>query len=258
MSNFLVGGKTVWLILAVTFLRYFIFAFLAFLIYYVIFRKRLSFKKIQKHFPSGKDHFREIAYSLITVVIFTAIGYLVFISPLAEYNFVYYHLRERSMIYFIASIFIMIFLHDVYFYWTHRLMHHKRLFKWMHRVHHLSTNPSPWAAFAFHPFEAVVEAGIIALIPFVMPVHPLAIGIFLTFMMVYNVYGHLGFELYPRWFVRHPLGKWVNTSVNHNLHHEYVTGNYGLYTLIWDRLMGTLRADYEAKLDEVHSRTRDK
>jgi len=41
-------------------------------------------------------------------------------------------------------------------------MHHKKLFRWFHLVHHQSTNPSPWAAYAFHPLEAVVEAGIIA------------------------------------------------------------------------------------------------
>ncbi|MGL1488967.1 sterol desaturase family protein, partial [Vibrio parahaemolyticus] len=39
-------------------------------------------------------------------------------------------------------------------------MHNKRIFKYVHLVHHHSTNPSPWAAYAFHPLEAVVEVGI--------------------------------------------------------------------------------------------------
>jgi lathosterol oxidase len=58
------------------------------------------------------------------------------------------------------------------------------------------------------------------------------------FQFVYNVYGHLGFEILPR-----PLRRWLNTSSAHNLHHKKFTGNYGLYTLFWDRLMGTLRSE---------------
>jgi sterol desaturase/sphingolipid hydroxylase (fatty acid hydroxylase superfamily) len=73
-------------------------------------------------------------------------------------------------------------------------------------------------------------------------------------MIIYNVYGHLGYEIYPKWFSRHPLGKWINTSVNHNQHHQYFKGNYGLYFLFWDRLMGTIRKDYEDQFEAVGSR----
>jgi sterol desaturase/sphingolipid hydroxylase (fatty acid hydroxylase superfamily) len=50
------------------------------------------------------------------------------------------------------------------------------------------------------------------------------------------------------------LGKWINTSVNHNQHHQYFKGNYGLYFLFWDRMMGTIRKDYDEKFDEVKNR----
>jgi sterol desaturase/sphingolipid hydroxylase (fatty acid hydroxylase superfamily) len=126
---------------------------------------------------------------------------------------------------------LMLFVHDTYFYWVHRAMHHPALFKIFHRVHHLSTNPSPWAAFAFHPFEALVEAGILIIIPFILPVHPMAVALFLIIMMAYNVYGHLGFELYPKSFSKSKFGKWINTSTSHNQHHLHFKGNYGLYLL---------------------------
>jgi sterol desaturase/sphingolipid hydroxylase (fatty acid hydroxylase superfamily) len=73
--------------------------------------------------------------------------------------------EEYGWGYFFISVAVMLVLHDAYFYWTHRAMHRPRLFKVFHRVHHLSTNPSQWAAFAFHPLEAVVEAGILVIIP---------------------------------------------------------------------------------------------
>ena len=123
----------------------------------------------------------------------------------------------------------MILLHDTYFYWTHRAMHHPKIYRHVHLVHHLSQNPSPWAAFAFHPFEAVIEAGIVVLIAFLFPFHLSALLTFLLFMTVYNAYGHLGFELYPIKFHASWIGRWINTSVIHNKHHEKFNGNYGLY-----------------------------
>lgn len=57
-----------------------------------------------------------------------------------------------------------------------------------------------------------------------------------------------------RGFSRHWLGKWVNTSVNHNQQQQFFKGNYGLYFLFWDRMMGTIRKDYEEKFEEVKSR----
>jgi lathosterol oxidase len=96
---------------------------------------------------------------------------------------------------------------------------------------------------AFHPLEAITEAGIFVVFVFVMPILIIHIIVFFLTMMLYNVYGHLGWELYPKGFSWHWIGKWINTSVNHNQHHQYFKGNYGLCFLIWDRLMGTIRND---------------
>ena len=145
----------------------------------------------------------------------------------------------------------MLFLHDTYFYWMHRAMHHPTLYKHVHLVHHKSTNPSPWTAYAFHPLEAFLEVMILPLIAFTFPVHAPAIGLFFLFQIAYNVYGHLGFELYPKGFHKHWLGRWVNTSVAHNLHHKKFHGNFGLYFLFWDRLMGTMREDYDTTYEET-------
>ena len=91
----------------------------------------------------------------------------------------------------------------------------------------------------------------------IYPIHPFALALFLLIMMIYNVYGHLGYELYQKGFSQSKLGKWINTSVNHNQHHQYFTGNFGLYFLWWDRWMGTLRSDYDQEFAEVKSRKRN-
>ena len=92
------------------------------------------------------------------------VGVLVIATPLRQFNLVYDEIATYGWGYWALSIVLMIFLHDTYFYWMHRLMHQPRLFKWIHLGHHKSTNPSPWAAYAFHPLEAIVEASVIFLL----------------------------------------------------------------------------------------------
>jgi len=72
---------------------------------------------------------------------------------------------------------------------------------------------------------------------------------FLIFYVIKK--SHLGYELYPTGFSKSRSGRWINTSVNHNFHHQFFKGNYGLYFLWWDRWMGTLRPDYDQRFDEI-------
>lgn len=163
-------------------------------------------------------------------------------------------MNDYGTIYFILAFPLMILMHDTFFYWAHRGMHNPWLFKKIHLVHHKSTNPSPWASYAFHPLEAIVESMIFVIFLLTIPIHPIHLMVFFVFSLVYNVYGHLGFELYPKGFSKHWFGKWMNTSVSHNLHHQYFKGNYGLYFTIWDRLMGTLRPDYDTSFENLKLR----
>ncbi len=236
--------------------RYFLVAGIAFLLCYVLLRKFIAHRKIQRRLPKASDYFREITYSVITISIFALVPFfLIWNDNMRPYTTFYPKIETHGWFYFFAAFPIMFIMHDTYFYWMHRLMHHPRLFRLFHLVHHTSTNPSPWAAYAFHPLEAVVEAGIFVVFLFTIPIHPLHYFIFFFLSIVYNVYGHLGWELYPRGFNRHWLGKWINTSVSHNQHHQHFKGNYGLYFLFWDRIMGTVRSDYDERFDRVKSST---
>ena len=232
--------------------RYFLIAGFAFLTGYVLWRKLFAPLKIQAVFPAASDYKREIGYSVITMLIFTTVPTFILSTPSwARHTLFYTDIDKYGMPYFWFVFVAMLFIHDTYFYWVHRLMHHPRLFKAFHLVHHKSTNPSPWAAYAFHPLEAFVEVGIYVLFLYIMPVCKLHLMFFFLFMIVYNVYGHLGYELYPKNFNRTRIGRYVNTSVSHNQHHKFFKGNYGLYFTIWDRAMGTMREDYDDAFDAV-------
>ena len=236
-------------------LRYAVIAGGAFFVWYRVRRDRIFERKIQRRLPAGSDYAREVAYSFVSFGVFSAVGATIFATPLREYTQTYQEIAEYGWAYLGASLALMILIHDVYFYWAHRAMHHPRLFRAFHAVHHRSTNPSPWAAFAFHPLEAVVEASVIFVFVFLFPVHPLAVVSWLLFMTAYNVYGHLGWEVYGAGADRRGLLQWLNTSVSHNMHHQYARANYGLYFTWCDKLFGTVDPRYHEAYEEVARRT---
>lgn len=244
-----------WLIAPVViFGRYFLLCSWVFALFYLWKQRAWLHRKIQQKFPQASDYRREIGYSTLTALIFAAVGYGCLGTPLRQYTHLYTDVSEYGIGYLVFSVLIIVFLHDTYFYWMHRLMHHPRLYRHVHLLHHRSVNPSPWAAYAFHPLEAAVEAGILPIILFFMPVHPIALFCFVSLMLWFNVYGHLGYELFPKKMYEHPVGRWLNSSVYHNQHHERFHGNYGLYFTCWDRWMGTLRPDSASKIAEVQKR----
>ncbi|QHL88606.1 sterol desaturase [Nibribacter ruber] len=243
--------KQFWFFYAVLAARYVVIAGLAFWVFYVLVPQKFARRKIQELFPKRKDYVREVGYSFCTFVIFALIGVVLSSDQVKPYTQIYSHVSEYGWGYFGLSIVLALLIHDAYFYWTHRLMHHPRLFKLFHLTHHRSVNPSPWAAFAFSPLEAVVEGSIIFVVAVLIPIHPVAIVLFLLLMTIYNVYGHLGYEIYPKWLVNSAVGKWLNTSTNHNMHHKFFKGNYGLYTRLWDEWLGTTHAQYDQTLAKL-------
>ncbi|MEZ2414197.1 sterol desaturase family protein [Muriicola sp. E247] len=226
-----------WLLVSLLFvLRYLIMAGIPFLVFYVAPGRRLKRTKIQEKRPLGSQIRREILYSLLTLLIY-GLGIWIFLDWIQEGSTMHYkNISDYGLAYAFLSFLLMVFLHDTYFYWTHRLIHHKSLFRIIHKVHHQFTNPTPWSAFSFHPFEAVLSMGVIPIIVFLLPWHQYTLIAFISFMTLYDVYIHLGFD--P---VLLRLGSWQNTASDHNYHHQNARVNYGLYFTFWDQLMGTYK-----------------
>lgn len=237
-------------------LRYLIPASIAFVTFWVIGRNAWRHRLIQDSFPKRSQLVKEFAYSMSTVIIFSLVGLGIFSANRAGYTRIYHKISDYGIFYMIISFVITLLFHDFYFYWTHRLMHHKKIFKHVHRVHHESTNPSPWAAYSFHPWEAVIQALVFPIMVFTLPLHPFVLTLFLTYMIVRNVIGHLGFEIFPKGFTKNKWFGWTTAVTHHDIHHERFHSNYGLYFTWWDRWMKTEDKIYHEKFNEVKARTR--
>lgn len=185
---------------------------------------------------------KEIAWSLASAAIYGApAGLLAWGWQARGWTRIYSNVADYPLWWLPLSVLVYLFLHDTWFYWTHRWMHRPAIYKRMHAVHHYSRNPTAWTAMSFHPWESVTGAVLIPALVLLIPIHWGALLVVLTVMTVMGVTNHMGWELFPRWIVDGPLGQWLITASHHQRHHEKYLCNFGLYFRFWDRLCGTDR-----------------
>ena len=179
---------------------------------------------------------KEIAWSLLSAGIYgVPAGIVAWGWQEHGWTLIYTDWAAYPLWYAPLSVFAYLFLHDSWFYWTHRWMHEPNLFRIAHAVHHASRPPTAWAAMSFHPWEAVTGA------VFLIPIHVAMLGLVLAIMTVMGVTNHMGWEMFPRALVHSKLGGWLITASHHQRHHELYSCNYGLYFRFWDRLCDTDR-----------------
>ena len=218
-----------------------------------LFARRLARRQIQASVAGSDDRRREFAYSMLTVLIFSVVGFGIHLGH--ESNVLRITDEVPGLLEAAATFVVMLVAHDAYFYWTHRLMHQPKLFRYVHRTHHRSRTPTPLAAYAFAPAEAVVQALFLPIYLLFVETAAATVVAFLIHMIVRNVAGHAGIELFPRGWTRLPLLRAVTTTTHHDLHHEQQHWNYGLYFTWWDRWMGTEHPDYHNRFAAITGTT---
>lgn len=221
---------------------------------WVLLAPLLKNRRIRKSMPRKRLFGQvrmELLNSLLTICVFVALD-IVVIELAGDGIFkTYENISDYGWAWFVLSIPFGIIMHDAYFYWAHRAMHHKKLYKFFHLTHHRSHNPTPFTAYSFAPGEAVVMFAYVPILMLVVPMHQSAIGIVLLVMIFKNAFAHCGYELFPRGTLKNPILRQNTTILHHDMHHEKANGNYGFYFTWWDKLMGTEHADYEARFNTL-------
>jgi len=122
---------------------------------------------------------------------------------------------------------------EFHFYWVHRFIHIKWLYKHVHALHHRNVNPGPWSGLSMHPIEHLLYYTCIIL-HFFVPSHPLHIFLNAQHAALTPAGGHHGFD--------GPLFNIIPTGdYFHYLHHRYFECNYGESTIPLDKWFGTYR-----------------
>jgi lathosterol oxidase len=220
---------------AVIVLRYFLIAGFFYFFFYRIKIERWQQRTVNNKQRDQTQFKKEVKWSIATAFIFAIIGALTALAWQKNYTAFYEDVNLYGWWYSVASIFILMLIHETYYYWIHRFMHHPIIYKHIHKVHHDSISTSPWTAFSFHPIEGFLEAIILPLLLLIIPVHYYALFSYLMIMTLSSVINHLNIEIYPSGFEKHWLGKWLIGATHHGLHHSQYRYNYGLYFTFWDK-----------------------
>merc|ERR1711924_496739 len=125
----------------------------------------------------------------------------------------------------LPKLLVCIVVVDVWFYWTHRAIHHKALYKRIHKFHHRFHAPASVASMYANPLEFAIGNLLgVVLGPVVAHAHPYTAYFWVT-LSLFNTGGtHSG------WLF---LG-----AQEHDWHHEFFNYSYGVVGIM-DGLCGT-------------------
>ncbi len=185
----------------------------------------------------------EIAAAVSAVILNTVVTYVGFLAWRAGVV----RFRSDVGVWAIADVVVLVLAMDLAMYVLHRLAHHPWFFTLLHRLHHRFDKPRPLTLFVLNPAEALSFGGLWLVVIAIYSASWLGMSLYLTLNVAFGVLGHVGVEPFPRAWVSWPALRHIGTSSFHAQHHAEPTHNFGFYTLLWDRLFGTLHPEYEAR-----------
>ena len=224
--------------------RYFILGSIFHVYFYVWKREKWENRKINKRDYPQNQFKKEVSWSMLTAIVFSVVGAISALAWQRGYTAIYLNINDYPLWWFPVSIIVAMFIHETYYYWLHRLMHHPKIYKQVHQVHHDSKITSAWTAFSFHPIEGFLEALIMPAIIIIVPMHLYAILFHLSIMTITAAINHLDIEVYPRNLFGNLLGKHVIGATHHSHHHKFYRYNFGLYFTFWDKWSKTESPDF--------------
>jgi ring-1,2-phenylacetyl-CoA epoxidase subunit PaaE len=226
----------------------------AFLIFWYAFGKKLANRKIQLSKRAGWPQIKEeIGTTLLSFLGSTVFMFLLISLKDKGVTSFYTEAGKYGIGYEALVVVIMLLISDTWFYWSHRIMHHPKLYKWVHALHHKSLDVNPYTSTSFHVIESVWLTVWILPLALVMPISMTALGVMQVLGTFNNLKSHLGYELFPNFLSKAPFNFLV-TATNHSLHHTQYNGNYGLFFRFWDVVCKTELKTTTTYFQDIHTR----
>ncbi len=189
----------------------------------------------------------EVALTVSTILLnslVTLAGFLLWRAGLIRF-------RSDTGWWALLDVVILLLVMDFAMYVLHRIAHHAQLFPLLHSTHHKFDCPRPLTLFVLNPAEALSFGSLWLLVISCYSFSWLGMSLYLMLNVVYGTIGHLGVEPMPdSWQRARPL-RYLSSSTFHAVHHRESGYNFGFYTLLWDRLFGTLHPRLKGDISHV-------
>ncbi|XP_013413905.1 methylsterol monooxygenase 1-like [Lingula anatina] len=126
-------------------------------------------------------------------------------------------------------------IEDTWHYWLHRALHHKSIYKHIHKIHHRYSAPMGMVAEYAHPAETLI-LGMGFFIPILLfCTHFVLLWVWVAFRLMETIDVHTGYDI-PHLFHLIPF---YGGAKAHDFHHMNFVGNYSSTFTYWDKICGT-------------------
>lgn len=183
-------------------------------------------------YPREANVRSEIRFSIASLSIMTALTVPFEVGVQLGYSKVYHHASEYSMAYLILSPVLFVLVSDCAIYFIHRGLHHRSLYRYIHKPHHSYVHTTAFAAFAFHPLDGFLQGVSYQLFVYVFPFHSAIHMLSMACVLLWTI------NIHDRASLAIPG---INGAAHHTIHHTTFKSNYGQYLTLWDRVFGTHR-----------------
>lgn len=184
------------------------------------------------------------AYEVVTYWLF-ANGYLGLFSFAED--------SAGFWIWFVVLLLLMPVIHSTHFYFTHRMLHSKPLYKRVHHIHHNNIQVGPFSGLAMHPLELTIYFSTVC-VQWVLALHPLNALFQLQFAIFNAAMSHTG---YDKILLTDDVGV-ESSSYFHFLHHKYFECNYGGAIAPMDKWFGTFHDGSIDAQERMQQRMRER
>ncbi|XP_070613365.1 methylsterol monooxygenase 1-like isoform X1 [Erythrolamprus reginae] len=136
----------------------------------------------------------------------------------------------------VAQCFVCAVIEDTWHYFLHRLLHHKRIYGYMHKIHHEYPAPFGMQGECVHPIETLIlgTGFFIGIIVFCNHLILLWAWLFCRLIELIDIHSGYDIPLNPLHLLPFYAG-----SRFHDFHHMNFTGNYASTFTWWDKFFGT-------------------
>ncbi|EGG22507.1 C-4 methyl sterol oxidase [Cavenderia fasciculata] len=141
-----------------------------------------------------------------------------------------------SLGYLIITLIGSYLIEDFYFYFIHRLLHHGKWYKYIHKIHHDHQAPFGISAEYAHPLETLLLGVGTCFGPFIFSRDLFTLWVWLAFRLFQTVECHSGYD-FP-WAPTKWIPFWGGAHF-HDFHHETFVGNYSSTFTYLDQIFGT-------------------
>lgn len=173
----------------------------------------------------------------LNVTLNNTLALLIFIAFLYHFGPALLRPGWPGVAHFFGETFAVLLLYDCAYYFYHRGMHHPKIMKYVHGVHHKVRYPTASESIFLHPLEQI--GALCLLLGSIALLGPISGASFLAIFFIYstaNIIVHANIVL-PHSALR-LFNFWVQ---KHDIHHDQFRYNYASIFPFWDQAFGTYK-----------------